>query len=78
MAQPNPTYTHFTLLLKGKEESKVTLRVVDVFGRVIETRSGVSANTSLLLVSAYRPGIYFVEAMQGKERVTLKLFKQSD
>ncbi len=76
-ALPNPTSNHFTLVLKGSSNAAVNLRVLDVLGRVVEARSGVATNSTLRLGAAYRPGIYFVEVMQGTERITLKLVKQS-
>lgn len=78
-AMPNPTTHQFTLQLKGgAEEGGVELRVMDVLGRLVEARKGIASNTSLQIGANYRPGIYVVEAVQGNERVTLKLIKQPD
>lgn len=77
-AMPNPTTNHFTVQLKGGSSEPVTLRVVDAAGRTIESRSNIATNNTLQIGATYRPGVYIVEAVQGKERVTLRLIKQSD
>ena len=53
------------------------MRILDALGRIVETRSNVSANGSLRMGDRYRPGAYFIEVIQGKEKVVLKLIKQS-
>jgi len=78
LAYPNPATNRFTLQLTGGAGEAVNLRVVDGLGRTIEIRKGIAANSTLQIGATYRPGVYIVEAVQGKERVTLKLIKQSD
>lgn len=77
-ALPNPTKDQFTLHLSGGSENGISLRVVDVLGRTVEVRNGVAAQSTLQIGAGYRPGIYILEAVQGSERVTLKLIKQRD
>jgi hypothetical protein len=77
-AFPNPSRKHFTLLVQGKQDEPVSIRVSDGMGRLVEVRSGLSANNTLTLGAAYRPGIYMVEVLQGKEKVVLKLIKQPE
>lgn len=76
-ASPNPTTHSFTLALQSSSSSSLTLLVRDGSGRLIERRTGVVANTTLKFGSNYRPGAYYAELMQGKERIIVKLVKQA-
>jgi hypothetical protein len=76
-ARPNPSANYFTLDIKSNDRHPVTIKVIDVMGRVISTQPDVASNTSLKVGHKYRPGIYFVQAIQGKQIVTLKLVKQA-
>lgn len=75
-ATPNPAPNYFTLQLKGSSGEGVQIKVTDIVGRTVEQRS-VGAGSSLKIGHRYRPGVYLVEAVQGKEKVTLKLVKGS-
>jgi hypothetical protein len=76
-ALPNPSSTSFTLQLsKGNSKERISIRVMDISGRVIETRDGVAPTTVLQLGSIYHPGTYLVHLQQGAKRTTLKLVKQ--
>jgi uncharacterized delta-60 repeat protein len=74
-AMPNPSTSYFTLILNSPHEGKVNLIVSDGLGRVIEVKS-VAANSPIQTGGNYRPGIYYVQAIQGGDKVTLKLIKQ--
>ncbi len=54
---------------------KITLRVVDIHGHVVELRVYSSANQTVKLGNQYHSGFYFVEILQGKEKKVLKLIK---
>ncbi len=75
---PNPSRGHFTLIVKGKNNEPVSIRVMDILGRLVEVRKGLAANGTLTFGASYRPGLYIVEVLQGKEKVVLKLIKQSE
>jgi hypothetical protein len=57
--------------------AKVVLKVIDVLGRMVETKE-VSPNQTINIGSLYRPGIYVVQAVQGNIRRELKLNKIPD
>jgi hypothetical protein len=76
-ALPNPTMSYFTLLTKGSSKSSIELRVIDALGRVVESKKGLTANGSVQIGQGYRPGAYFVQAVQGNEKVMVKLVKLS-
>lgn len=75
--QPNPSTNYFTLALQGSSNNTVLIRVTDAAGRLIETKAGLAANTTQQIGQNYRPGVYYAEIVQGKERVVVKLLKQS-
>jgi hypothetical protein len=72
---PNPSSNVFTLKFNNVSNEDMKLVMSDVFGRVIEKRTGVAANSSLQIGGGYLPGIYLVEVIQGTEKQTLKLIK---
>jgi len=77
-AFPNPGNGEFTMQVFGDDaKGHVQLRVVDAVGRTVEARS-VPAISVLRLGSGYRPGVYFIQAVQGTESVRLKLVKISN
>ena len=77
-AFPNPSHGYFTLLVQGKNNEPVSIRVSDIMGRLVEVRKGLPANGTLTLGASYRPGVYIAEVLQGKEKVLLKLIKLSE
>lgn len=76
-AFPNPSTNNFTLNVKGNSTAKIIMQVVDMYGRVIETRN-VSANSIVRFGDRYNAGTYFVRIIQGKVHKELKLVKLSD
>jgi hypothetical protein len=76
-ATPNPSDHYFTLSVKSSTPLPFQVRIFDMLGRVVEVRSKVTPNSILFIGHNYRPGVYFVEAIQGKQIVTLKLVKQA-
>jgi hypothetical protein len=77
-ALPNPASDYFTLIINGSSFKAVTLRIADVLGRVVESKTNIAANCSLRIGDKYQPGVYFAEVVQGAQRVTVKLIKQPD
>ncbi len=77
-AFPNPSHGQFTLLVQGKNNEPVSIRISDIMGRLVEERKGLSANGTLTLGASYRPGIFIAEVLQGKEKVVIKLMKQTE
>jgi hypothetical protein len=69
----NPAEDHFNINIQGSAE-KISLRVIDIRGRVIEWRENVPQGT-LQLGQAYRKGFYYLEVWQGNKIRQLKLVK---
>ncbi|MEJ7681703.1 MAG: T9SS type A sorting domain-containing protein [Segetibacter sp.] len=75
-AYPNPTTSSFTIKVSGNNRKElISMTVTDVNGRVIEKRNNLTAGPTLQIGSGYRPGIYFLQMLQGKARTQVKLLK---
>jgi hypothetical protein len=74
---PNPFNAYATLNIKGSVTQSLTIRVVDAAGRIIETRRGVIANSTIRLGNNYRAGIYYVEIVQGDQKRVVPLVKSA-
>ena len=72
---PNPSTYHFTLVIAGGSKEAISLHVVDALGKVMEVRTNLAAGQTLQLGNNYRPGVYFVELVQGNTKTQLKLIK---
>lgn len=71
----NPVKDFFTLIIQSNKNEPVSLRVCDLFGRIIETRSDLTRNGTFQLGSTYRRGIYVAELKQGSKKETFTLMK---
>jgi len=75
-AMPNPSYSYFNLSVKSADKvEKASIRVMDIAGRVIESKPEVSIGESITLGKQYQSGTYLVEVRQGQNVKVLKLVK---
>jgi hypothetical protein len=72
---PNPSSSRFILQLTGNSASAVSLRITDLLGRVVESRTGLQAGQSVQVGASYRPGVYIAEITQGTTVRQIKLIK---
>jgi hypothetical protein len=73
---PNPSNSHFMLNIESEDNSeRIIMKVVDVWGRVVETRNNVTAHQPIRIGDNLKPGIYFVQLQQGAEITQIKLLK---
>jgi hypothetical protein len=78
-ASPNPTPNSFTLKVASNDsKGRINLKVMDIAGRVVETRDGLTPNQTVQIGNRYKSGVYFVQVMQGTRSTVLKLVKQSE
>ncbi len=76
-ATPNPTNNNFNVYVRSNNlMDKITLQVIDMYGRVIEVRN-VNANSMIRFGDRYSPGTYFVRIIQRREHKEIKLIKLS-
>jgi len=72
---PNPAIGYFTIFTESKDQQKIAIRITDIYGRIIETRSNLSPNTTVQLGHAWKPGLYYAECTQGDQKLVIKLVK---
>ena len=75
-ALPNPSKNHFTLRIQSNSIDVLQVKVIDVSGRIVEIRNGITNNSTYRIGNNLRAGIYLVEVTQGKQRQVLKLVRQ--
>ncbi len=75
-AMPNPSTLYFRLSLISSSSQPINIRVLDNYGRVVETKNNVAANGTHIIGQNFRPGIYHVEVLQGNQKTTTRLIKQ--
>jgi hypothetical protein len=72
---PNPSGTFFTLLISGNNNEAISLKVTDLMGRIIETKTNLAVGQTLRIGDVYRQGVYFAELRQGDKIKLIKLIK---
>ena len=72
---PNPSNTYFNLVIKGSNENPATVRITDIFGRVVEKHEKISSNSVLRIGNRLTSGAYFVEVIQDGQRRFIKIIK---
>jgi N-acetylneuraminic acid mutarotase len=76
IATPNPSQSYFTLTTKSSNVNSLALTVRDTYGRVVESKSNLSANGTIRFGSTLHAGVYFVEVIQGSTKKIVKLVKR--
>jgi hypothetical protein len=74
-ALPNPSNNYFNLVISSNDANPVTVRVLDMFGRLVEVHAKITSTGILRLGDAWRGGTYFAEVIQGDQRKVLKIIK---
>jgi hypothetical protein len=77
VAAPNPTTNVFALNIESDNKvDRVNVRVMDMYGRVLEVKNGIASNSVIRFGGNYRPGVYFAQIMQGNRKVVMRLIKE--
>ena len=71
----NPTRNYFELQVSGNTINSTQLRVYDLQGRLIETKSLLQYSQTIRIGALYNPGVYLLQIGQGQEIQTLRLVK---
>jgi hypothetical protein len=74
-AMPNPTTSWFKLVIKSSDKTAVTIKVFDVFGKMVENHQKISPDAVLQLGQGWAAGAYFVEVLQSDKRKVVKIIK---
>jgi hypothetical protein len=72
---PNPSEHEFTLELHGKDKQPITVRLIDMNGKLINTFNNLQSNRTVRFGNDLKKGAYFAEVVQGEERKVIKLIK---
>lgn len=73
---PNPTKNHANLQVQSNDRSTLmTVRIMDMYGRVLMIRNGVDPNSTIRLGDELLAGTYLVNVVQDKTVRTAKLVK---
>ena len=74
---PNPSRNYFTLnIVTTNYSDRVSVRIIDLSGRVVENRNGLSGNQIFRFGQNLRSGMYIAEIRQGKNMKAIKILKQ--
>ena len=74
---PNPSTNHFTLNIEtGNSKEKISVRLIDVAGRIMEARNNLSGSQVLKIGNNLKAGLYIAEIRQGNSTRQIKLLKQ--
>jgi hypothetical protein len=77
MVSPNPSTKDFKIKMQQTNSAQqLSVRIFDVAGRVVETRSGVQVDKTITVGSGLKRGIYFAEITGGREKRIVKLIKE--
>lgn len=75
-ALPNPTSYHFNLLITSSNKTeRVSMRVTNILGQVIEVRNAVPVEQVFRIGDKFKSGVYLVEVIQGDLKQQIKLVK---
>jgi hypothetical protein len=72
---PNPSADNFNMVINSNDADPVSVRVSDIFGRLIEMHQKVTSTGILRLGQTWKGGIYFAEVVQGDQRKVVKMIK---
>jgi hypothetical protein len=74
----NPSGSSFNLLVSGNSNEAISLKVTDLMGRTIETRTNLAVGQTVRIGDVYRQGVYFAELRQGSKIKLIKLIKSGN
>jgi parallel beta-helix repeat protein len=77
-AYPNPSSHYFSVTTQGGSTSEpMTLRVLDLSGRLLQVKTGITASSTLQIGQYLAAGSYILELIQGNKKVEQKVIKLS-
>ncbi len=77
-AYPNPSSYYFNVTTQGGSTSEpMTLRVVDMSGKIVYVKTGITANSTLQIGQNLAAGSYALELIQGNKKVEQRVIKLS-
>lgn len=74
-ADPNPTRNYFRVSVSSSCNTPISLRVTDFCGRSISIIQNITSPSVIKMGEKLRPGVYYLEAIQGDNKKVIKLLK---
>ena len=74
-ASPNPSSSSFNLLIKEKRKNLVSVKIIDIVGRVVERHDKVLPNTLFNLGARLAAGSYFIVITQDGQQKAISVIK---
>ena len=76
LAYPNPSHQSFSIKVNTNDAStKILMQVFDQQGRLLEKKESLFPGQIITIGKTFRPGVYNVRIVQGKEHREIKLVK---
>ena len=72
----NPSETQFTLIAESRFDKTISVKVMDVNGRILERKENLMPGQLIRFGSNYKIGTYFAEIRQGELRKIITLVKR--
>jgi hypothetical protein len=73
---PNPSSNQFGLHIESKEITPCSMNIINAMGEIVERKILNHTTEVIFFGSNYRPGLYFVEVIQQKQKAVIKVIKQ--
>ena len=73
---PNPSSNYFNLVMNTSDASPVSVRIMDVLGRVVEMKNNMAVSEKYTFGNGLKPGVYLAEIIQNKNRKVIRLIKK--
>jgi hypothetical protein len=73
---PNPSNNYFNLVINTNDISPVSVRIMDVLGRVVEIKNNMAVSEKYTFGNGLKPWMYLAEIIQGKNRKVIRLVKK--
>jgi hypothetical protein len=71
---PNPGTSYFTVdIASFNSKENISLRIIDIAGRVVEVRSYLAGNQTLKIGSNLKAGLYVAELRQGNDTKQIRI-----
>jgi len=74
-AFPNPSASSFNLAITGGNGKPVSVRVVDITGRMVERFDRVASGTRMTIGQTWKAGSYFIEVAGTDQKKVVKVVK---
>jgi uncharacterized repeat protein (TIGR03803 family) len=72
---PNPSGNYFNLQIIGAGIKPISVIIVNLLGEIVETKTNIASNSNLIFGQNLKPGIYYIQIIQGNQKLVNKIIK---